>query len=160
MPILGEPVPVPTNPAHARFGLREEALRGVDADVRAAQWSAAFDEFFASINYRRITRPIVSLQDDGAIAFIVRMGDAMALGWSRGFKPSAGQDEWLKVEIDRIEKKLDRLQDGTWRPVFTDSTPSADGEPMGPLGGTDERSDTWATGAGSSWFDFERRRCL
>jgi len=130
------------------LGLRSQALRGVDATVRARHWEAAFDEFFAAINARRITRPIVALPDVGALAVIVRLGDMMALGYSRGFRPEAGQDAWITQQLARIDAEFARLEAGTWRPVFTDSTPPGQGEPMGPLGGTDATSDAWATRGG------------
>lgn len=153
MPLSGEPVPVPTDPTMAALGIREEALRAIDPVVRARHWEAAFDEFFASINARRIVRPILSLPDVGALSLIVRLGDMMALGYSRGFKPSAGQDEWITKELARIDAKFEKLESGTWRPMFTDSTPSSAPEPMGPLGGTDALSDTWATQGGCGGYD-------
>ena len=148
MPLPGEPVPVPSDATMAALGLREEALRTVDVSTRARHWEAAFDYVFANVNGRRITRPIVSLHDVGLLGFIVRIGDAETLGWTRGFKPTAGQDGWIVAELTNMRADLDRLSEGTWRPLFTDSTPPNQGEPMGPLGGTDAASDTWATRAG------------
>lgn len=148
MPLPGEPVPIPTDDTMAALGLRPEALRSVEPAVRARHWEAAFDYVFANVNARRITRPILALPDVGLLAFIVRIGDAECLGWTRGFKPSAGQDAWITSELSAMRDDMKRLTDGTWRPLFTDSTPTSEGEPMGPLGGTDALSDSWATGRG------------
>lgn len=121
MPLPGEPFPLPTDPAAVHYGLRVEALRGVDPDARAAWWRAAWDECFAALA-KRVTRPIVTMSDAWLLSLIARMGDAETLGWTRGFKPVAGQDQWITDEVNRIRADYDKLANGERFPVFTDST--------------------------------------
>jgi len=109
----------------AYFGLRAEALRSVDENARAAWWRAAWDECFAAIG-NRCKHPIVTMGDDWLRSLIARMGDAEALGWTRGFKPVAGQDQWISDEVKRIREDFDLLASGRRLPVYTDSTPTLD----------------------------------
>lgn len=125
MPLPGEPVPVPTDSNVQYFGLRAEAVRAVDPLARAAWWRAAWDECFAALA-NRCTRPIVSIDDDWLLSLIARMGDAETLGWTRGFKPVAGQDAWITDEVKRIREDFDLLASGRRIPCFTDSTPTKD----------------------------------
>lgn len=126
MPLVGEPVPLPTDPDAAHYGIRTEALRVVDPTTRAAWWRAAFDHCFAAIGAKRCTRPIVSIADSWLISLIARMGDAEALGWTRGFKPVAGQDAWINDELSRIREDLTLLEEGRRIPIYVDSTPTVD----------------------------------
>lgn len=145
MPLPGEPVPLPTDPEAEFYGLRAEALRAVDPAARVAWWRAAFDECFAAIAHR-CKRPIVTLGDAWLISLIARMGDAEALGWTRGFKPIAGQDEWITKEIDRIRADFNLLQEGKRLPVYTDSTPAVD-EKSPRLAHSEATSDGWILSA-------------
>lgn len=121
MPLPGEPVPLPTDPEAEHYGLRAEALRSVDAAARVAWWRAAWDECFAAIA-KRCTRPIITMDDAWLLSLIARMGDAETLGWTRGFKPTAGQDEWINKEVERIRADFDMLASGDRLPLYTDST--------------------------------------
>lgn len=142
MPYPGEPVPLPIDPEVEHFGLRAEALRSIDPAARAAWWRAAWDECFAAIAHR-CKRPIVTMSDDWLRSLIARMGDAESLGWTRGFKPVAGQDEWINKEVERIRADFDLLQLGKRLPVYTDSTPLKD-EKSARLAMSESSSDAWA----------------
>lgn len=125
MPFFGEPVPLPTDADVLHYGIRTEAMRGVDSAARAAWWRAAWDECFAALG-KRCRRPIVTMGDAWLLSLIARMGDAETLGWTRGFKPTAGQDEWISKEVERIREDYQLLADGKRVPTFTDSTPAVD----------------------------------
>lgn len=141
MPYPGEPVPVPTDSAVQYYGLRSEALRSVDPHARIAWWRAAWDECFAAIA-NRCTRPIVTMSDAWLLSLIARMGDAETLGWTRGFKPTAGQDEWINKEVERIRADFDLLASGKRLPVYTDSSPTKD-EKSPRLSYNETTSDQW-----------------
>ncbi len=142
MPYPGEPVPLPTDAAVIHYGLRTEALRSVDPAVRAAWWRAAWDECFAAIA-KRCVRPIVTVDDAWLLSLIARMGDAETLGWTRGFKPTAGQDEWINAEVVRIREDFQLLADGKRLPAITDSTPAKD-DVSARLAYSESSSDAWA----------------
>jgi hypothetical protein len=141
MPYPGEPVPTPTDPEVEFFGLRAEALRSLDPNARAAWWRAAWDECFAALG-NRCTRPIVTMSDDWLRSLIARMGDAETLGWTRGFKPVAGQDAWVEAEVKRIREDFELLALGRRLPVYTDSTPTKD-EKSPRLSANEKSSDEW-----------------
>lgn len=130
-----------------KWGIRKEALRSLGSTEKEAALSAAFDEMAAAFG-KRLKRPLVMI-DDWLKALVCRIASAMLLGWRRGFKPTAGQDAWIKEQLDQIEKDLEMIATGRREPYYTDSTPTIDEQ--GPRGGGDVTADAWTKGGCSPW---------
>lgn len=143
MPHPAEIAIVPTiSDLDTKWGLRKEALRSLDSTEKDAALSAAFDEMAAAFG-KRLKRPLVII-DDWLKALVCRIASAMLLGWRRGFKPTAGQDEWIKMQLEQIERDLEMIATGKREPYYQDSTPAVDEQ--GPRGGGDATADAWVKG--------------
>lgn len=121
MPASAEVPLVPSLADMAKWGLRAEALRSVADSRKEAELSAAFDWFFARVA-KRVTRPIVTLDDDEAKRCICLRASIESLKWARGMKPEAGQD---KLIADATKEMLDYIQQirlGEIVLLLTDST--------------------------------------
>lgn len=143
MPHPAESAIVPSiSDLETKWGLRKEALRPLDSTEKGAALSAAFDEMAAAFG-KRLARPLLMI-DDWLKALVCRIASAMLLGWRRGFKPSAGQDEWILKQLEQIEKDLENIATGKREPYYVDSTPAV--AEQGPRGGGDVTADAWVKG--------------
>lgn len=140
MPLPEETAVVPTvADLDEKWGLRKEALRSLNAIEKAAWLSAGFDEVLAALG-KRVTRP-VSFIDDFLKSLACRIASANLLGWRRGLNPLAGQDAWIQLALEGIEKDLEDIRLGRVEVFYKDATPFV-GE-QGPSSGGDATPDAY-----------------
>lgn len=143
MPLPAESAIVPTvADLDTKWGLRKEALRSLSSTEKEAELSAAFDDVMAAIG-KGATRP-VTLIDDGLKKLICKLASAELLGWRRGFKPTAGQDQWIVDQLNRMDVQMEDIRTRKTEYYFEDSTPAV--AEQGPRGGGDVTADAWVKG--------------
>ncbi len=121
MPVPSELPLIPSLAQMALLGIRAEALRTVADDRKTAELSAAWDWFFARVA-KRVTRPIVTFDDDEGKRVICLRASIEALKWGRGMKPEAGQDKLVADATKDMEEFIRQVRLGEIVLLLTDST--------------------------------------
>jgi len=130
---------VPTLADMVPLGIRAEALRGVSDEVKQAQLEAAFD-WLACRLAKRVTRPLLSLDDKEARKTICLRAAAESIRWQRG-SGTASQDATIKDLQAEADKYINDIRTGAIEVLYTDSTSTEDEQ--GPYGGGDATADAW-----------------